>query len=126
MKTINNNIKEKRVGFPNAKLLKEKGFDVLGKYCYDCLGDIYSVKLENHNKHTKKFTAPTQQVAIDWILKNHTIWIQIVKTDALASLCNYVILWHNGVCHNEARGGGFNTPEEAKEEGIKYILTKLI
>jgi len=132
MKTINNNIEEIRVGLSNAKLLKEKGFEVLGKYCYDCLGDIYSVKLENHNKHTKKFTAPTQQLTIDWILENHHLHLVILPTVTGYFTFKWidVQLDPENVIerppYKNVDSGDYNIVTEAKEAAITYVLTNLL
>jgi len=127
MKTINNNIQEARVGFPNAKLLKEKGFNVKCKDFYN------KVEVLNGSYHLEgSIEAPTQQLAIDWIRINFDIQIFLDYTfyDGFHYGCKITIpngdveeIWTEGI-DNDIDGS--DTPEEAKEAAINYVLTKLI
>jgi len=137
MKTINNNIEEQRVGFDNAKLLEEKGFKCKVEY-YFVNRDQYGV--QNKNKREVKYTdaltrgvkRPTQQLVIEWIRINFGIHIILDFTfyDGFHYGCkimspngNVEEVWSEGV-DNDVDGS--DTPEEAKEAAISYVLTTLI
>ena len=138
MKTINNDIKETRVGFPNAKLLKEKGFCVLPentKKTDYVLGYVYDKDDEDDdilkvtdfqwedNVQSHKFLRPTQQVAIDWILENFEIHITI--TSISQESWQFHITKIGGVL-GAYYEEDFNSPEEAKETAINYVLINLL
>jgi len=154
MKTINNNIEEQRVGFDNAKLLKEKEFDVPCNKNFELAlkskknkkdgysgsfgwkeGEFNVQEGYNTNSSLNKYydninwygcSAPTQQVVIDWIRINFDIFIRIDKSNyhsydfkiykGIESLVFEKIELHRS----------FNSPEEAKEAAINYVLTNLI
>ena len=156
MKTINNNIEETKVGFNNAKLLKEKGFDVpcsthwewgngdkkenlpAGIYIAGFIdkenlprpysnSELMKSYFEDSNQFGE-FSRPTQQLAIDWILKNYNIWIHVAPENNEED----IVTWRLTIqrIDTEVRFvrtfGEFNKPEEAKEAAINYVLTKLI
>lgn len=150
MKTINNNIEEQMVGFDNAILLKEKGFDVPCRFVHDNWNNIKDWEEEDDNRNPHKnsiknqsayYSAPTQQVAIDWIRINFGIDIYtkciepfdyedkmnpypkivwISKINDLEQIEKFVNT-NNGLAINH-----FHTPEEAKEAAINYALINLI
>jgi hypothetical protein len=128
---MNNNIQEKLVSFETAKLLKEKGFSVKCEWAYQhnkLVHDSKNRELKNWNevKHVE-CSAPTQQLAIDWIRINYGIHIFVdfgLGWEGFTIPCGYQgnatikdLHWN---CSN------FNTPEEAKEAAIIYVLEKLI
>jgi len=155
MKTLNNNIEEKRVGFPNAKLLKEKGFEVHTCTYFEAFiqtsgGNLaYKFERENDNKENYNnfdykfeessivFARPTQQVAIDWILINFGINIH-VESDSYGE-CFYPKIssaskktWDNLELRSLIIASLHNTnlfefknPEDAKEAAINHVLTNL-
>ena len=148
MKTINNTIIEQRVGFPNAKLLKEKGFDCFCSFAFNGAYEPHHLniielgfKQSNSELIENIFTAPTQQLAIDFIRINFNIHIYtnsvepfdyedkmnpypkivwISKINDLKQLEKFVNT-DNGLAINH-----FHTPEEAKEAAINHVLTKMI
>jgi len=159
MQHINNDIQEQRVGFPNAKLLKEKGFKVYGykfytpngkkdpyiaygmEYMSDCKckADWNTLVPYPTNEEDVLCSAPTQQIVLDWILENFDLLITIVPdndSQHRLPLRKYtVVIWRfsNGlnVQPTILRLGGKNisyfiNPENAKEEAINHVLTKLI
>ena len=132
MKTINNNIEEQTVGFDNAKLLKEKGFDVVTKGLFFD-GELNStVEAKNSDfESSRYFSAPTQQVAIDWIWINFGIHIEIQHDGTFSHFTYKLCKLNKNNIKTEPHylhpfGEGFHTPEEAKEATINYVLTKLI
>ena len=69
---MNNNITEQLVSFEVAKLLKEKGFNsYCGKiYAYGQTETIDNITPLDNTNDRGYYLAPTQQLAIDWILIN--------------------------------------------------------
>ncbi len=130
MKTLNNNIKEQKVGFDNAKLLKEKGFDCLCSFAFNGAYEPHHLniielffKQSNSELIEKIFTAPTQQLALDWIRINFNIHITITSISQESWQFHITRI---GDRLGENYGEDFYTPEEAKEAAINYVLTKLI
>lgn len=133
MKTINNNIKEKWVSFDNAKLLDNKGLELGSRQAYDLLenlstphyGDIYFNGISNGDC---SFEAPTQQLAIDWILKNYNMWIHVAPENNEEDIVTWRVTIQK--IDTEVRFvrtfGQYSTPEEAKEAAITYVLTTMI
>jgi hypothetical protein len=129
MKRINNNIEEQRVSFDNAKLLKEKGFDVVTDLIY-MTNHTSIVLFDNINslKHSDSnnpfVSAPTQQVAIDWIIINFGIHI-ILDWNGDEYFCATRKVVDSKMVI-DVFGLRFNTPKEAKEAAINHVLTNLI
>jgi len=133
MKIINNNIEEQKVNFTNAKLLKEKEFGVNCSMVYDFDGKIdeggfreggggWRARTFNYNKTLNyACSAPTQQVAIDWILENFYIHIKLDRDEDMWKCELYTI--NSGNRHIPTGYKNYNTPEEAKESAINHVLT---
>ena len=135
---INNDIEEQYCSFNISKLLKEKGF---GRYCFYCynsdgtdknLLELWSpgceggIDLEdwciNYNlPHFNLISKPTLSIVISWIRENFGIHISI---DFDSKNWFGVIT----TLPNKDREiyGEYNTPEEATENSILYVLTNLI
>ena len=129
MKTINNNIKERMVSFTNAKLLNEKSFEVPCQFLYvgkkhsihdKEIGGLFDNKIASTQIPNDWFSAPTQQLAIDWILENFGIHFKIEPT--LHEKYDIFMQENLGWVYV----GNFNTPVEAKEAAINYVLINLI
>ena len=138
---MNNNIKEQLVSFEEAKLLKEKEFQVFCSHYFDSKGNLvepflengsstdiefrvdFSDFLENYNysKHQNTFSAPTQQLAIDWIRIDFGIHIYCYNngTSWIGSCQSISGAIKKFITNNK-------TPEEAKSAAIKYTLLNLI
>ena len=138
-------ITEDYVSFEVAKLLKEKGFDG-DTNCYYIEGSVdknlyYSPIRNNHNKRITnnefdiqididscKISAPTLQMAMKWLRKNHQIFIR-PNTSFL-----YPIKWYAEIfCYGDnlktqqdVKTEYYDSPEEACEAAIKYCLENLI
>jgi hypothetical protein len=95
------------VRFDTAKLLKEKGFA--------------NIQIDyGLNQMLNQSNPPEQWQVVEWLRVNHGIW---VYTDFLGSW-KYVIV---KLKDNSRRTiEGFNSPQEATEAGILYVLNKLI
>jgi len=131
MKTINNDIQEKRVGVDNARLLKEKGFDIITDLIY-MTNHTSIVLFDNvnglrHSDGNNPFiSAPTHQLAIDWIFENFgfVIWSEpIVKKD---SIMFFYYIRKYKISRWTKLTTLFTTPEEAKDAAINYVLTTLL
>jgi len=126
MKEINNNIEERLVSFESAKLLKKAGFDIRRGLMY---GTQNIPQLESYNEtlfdlYRDYFLAPTQQVAIDWIRINFGIHIRLDRNWDMWRCEVFRIIGGNK--HVPTGWENYDTPEEAKEEALKYCLTELI
>jgi len=144
MRPINNNIPENFVSFLNAKLLKEKEFDVKCNAFYSTLlKDNHKATVthdfeKNSNSSNYTYIAPTQQLAIDWIFENFNLLITIVPDNdsqyKLLLRTYTAIIWKfsNGINVqptilrlDNKDIAFFVNPEKAKEAAITYALTNL-
>jgi len=141
MKTINNNIEQKIVGFDNAKLLKEKKFNVPCQYLYvdkeyrinnEKVGDVFDNKVPSSQIPIDWVLAPTQQVVIDFIRINFDIYINLDLKHSKSIGVHYGIdIWKH-IIDVELKyistniSEMFRTSEEVKEIAINYVLTNLI
>lgn len=141
------NIEPTYVTFQQAKLLKEKGFDiytpnayingifitpeepqnwnktkwVFTKEGFECFG----CKLDNI-KYFEGFCAPEQWMVIEWLRVRYGIWINVVRTKFTVA-CRY----QSYIEEKPLTGsmGGFIShisPQEAYSAAIDYVLTTLI
>lgn len=137
METQNNTITEDYVSFENAKLLKEKGFDIITEKCYilDNVGlcAVTKGQLFNGSPQGKyEIAAPTLQMACKWLREVHGICIycynansrtkQYGKYEAGASWISDDV----SVIFNSAHSLYADTYEQAVEAAIKYCLTNLL
>ena len=125
-------ITEDYVSFETAKLLKEKGFDSEECFAFykengkmgflQTFGDI-----ADYNSETCVL-APTLQMAMKWLRKNHNFYIDPYPEDN-KTWC--LIIWElYPKCVKQCKGKyddhSYSTPEEACEAAIKYCLENLI
>lgn len=111
------------VNFELAKLLKEKGFD--GNY-------FHYWNMVNHSGEWKVDTriweytdnyieAPTIADVVMWLYEKHKIWISVgVVPFEKYYMFEYAISKLDGHIHQD---GVFDTPTEAYEAAITYVLT---
>lgn len=136
-------IKEKYVNLEIAKLLKEKGFDCACNVWYSEYTSLFGgekytgIEFDDHNKFNENYkficSAPTLQMAVDWLLEVHHYYIQvmldswayggrlgyyglIIKTDS-----NFDLMLQD-VCDKVF----YDKPEDVYNDAIKYILENLI
>lgn len=127
--------KEVFVSFEVAKLLKEKGFD------WECSTYLYTINVYNYGDEpcrfqindsknselaSDKMTAPTQQMAMRWLIKTHNIHIE---PHFLRESGNYVYnIIHSPFKLDDIHSFPivFNTREDAVEAALEYCLTNLI
>jgi len=138
--TINNNISENIVSFEIAKLLKDKKFEVHTRKVYNEHGKL--LPFNHHLLMTgERFNAPTQQIAIEWILDNFNIVINVVPNNAISSIKSeaYIvfiwIIYTDSIDHitlmSEDEDGdedvtNFVKIEEGKTAALIYILKNMI
>jgi len=136
-------IKPKYVTFEQAKLLKEKGFNLPCFYYYenDKLIEPYlengsstdtefkvelSDLLEHFNKWSKRISVPEQWQVVEWLRVNHGIWVWVEKgrnpenfypvIDSGKEIASFKYLpkmWRD-------------TPQEVYSAAFDYILKELI
>ena len=110
------------VSFEVAKLLKEKSFDELcdKKYIARCLWQSDNSRQQYKNseihQNSSDTTAPTISEAVMWLYNKYRIWIEVYYDIPKKK---FYIVW-NGEEYN------FNSPSEAYEAAIKYVLKNLI
>ena len=98
---------------PIAKLLKEKGFE------------------QNPMKHISEATMegtlvfPTISEVVMWLYEKHDIWINVnwnvESGDIIKNGIKYYFYYFNDI-----EGNRFQTPTEAYEAAIQYVLNNLI
>jgi hypothetical protein len=137
MKELNNNITESRCSFEVSKLLKEKGCDipcnayyVLDFQNFKADGVLHEVDYFTNRCHQFHIaSAPTHALTIEWLRVNFGIWINI---DVIDDEYRYSIEKTSGIIDtlkfNLFKGSlfDFNSPQEATEAALKYILEELV
>ena len=138
-------IKEKYVNFEIAKLLKEKGFDekvntfyktdtefLKSNLCINYNDDKFRLS-DIHNIPENTVSAPTLQMAIDWLLEIHHYYIQVMLDSWACSghMGYYAVIQRTDndfeimlqdVCDKVF----YDKPEDVYNDAIKYILENLI
>lgn len=139
-------IEERYVSFETAKLLKEKGFDE--KCCYRYYNDWLSheTKLENiaikhygterlnntslesyNGAHWEYISAPTQQMAMDWLIENKKLHVFIECIDLIEVGYIYIAKILNLKTWEEIKIDDYDYRlGEMCDTAIKYCLTNLI
>ena len=138
----------KEVNFEIAKLLQEKGFDEPCSHAYKEVESpvLYihrdkkynnsfkkewqdSVRKNSHmdNAVIKRYSAPTISEVVMWLYEKHGIWI-VVQLDLVGRwYYDTYTIQDNIPNHNTTKKvERFNSPTEAYEAAIKYVLEKLI
>jgi hypothetical protein len=132
------NIQPAYVSYEQAKLLKEKGFDVLCRNRLTSLIDS-SGKYEtpqNFNKYLNAVSLPEQWQVVEWLLKTHNIflwaqpyadratfqpyWVYMNEKSKKAPL-QYHLSGNASIC-----GSDYKSPQEAYSASFDYILKELI
>ena len=135
-------IKEAYVSFEVAKLLKEKGFN---EYClknywssdkelHDWKWELSYNRNSDGNSNTKDCSAPTHQMAMAWLREIHNIFINIdvipYTTVTIEQRYYFYKIYRNRRLINFSPQiediQFYNTPEEAVEASLKYVLENLI
>jgi hypothetical protein len=119
-------IKPAYVTIEQAKLLKEKGFDVSVIKYWNGIGNYYDSKSYfNWNETDKLISIPEQWQVIEWLRINHGIWIY-AKTARTMNEFIWCIDSSKDTFMHEVETKYYPTPQEAYSEAITYCLTNLI
>lgn len=127
------------INFEIAKLLKEKGFD---KTCYRAFlfrryqpSNIYEENIEAiinaerySNSEYVKYYRPTIEEVVTWLYEKHMIWVvvslnQFSKPKDLQWM--YSIIYATDCTYSHSPTF-YNSPIEAYETSLEYILQNLI
>lgn len=142
-------VTEDHVSFKIAKLLKEKGFDETCRAFWkkwngeinicDCNSShifeyCHNTMLEKYNDNEElNIAAPTLQMAMKWLRETHHYYIQVMLDSwALGDHMGYYVVVQKTdsdfeMMLSDARERVFyDTPEEAAEDAIMYIVKTLI
>lgn len=137
---------EAYVSFEVAKLLKEKGFDwELRTYyneegdeltLHDDFADISNSEIDTCDTDYIDYldihcTRPTQQMAMRWVREEKKYYIQVdLDGWALGERSGYYVVIsatdRDFEAHAPMEQVFFDTPEDAVESALKYVLTNLI
>lgn len=115
------------IDFNTAKLLKEKGFDepTIQWYHRDSKKLNTNDLMFSMNKLTDNYSAPTIAEVVMWLYERYEIWITV-----LPELFNgekiryYPSVFEQGI--GEDLEQYFDSPKEAYEAAIEYVLKNLI
>jgi hypothetical protein len=126
-------ITEDYVSFETAKLLKEKGFECANlHYYYDEDGDLL-FSAWNIGAGKNRLVAPTLQMAMKWLRKEHGLHCHSDYDIVLGWYCQITSLtetveydYEEMKHYHPDKDNGFSSPEEACEEAIRYCLKNLI
>ena len=128
----NEEIIEQYCNFEISKKLREKGFNISCTTGYNGDGDfIYDDTYHNWNDEGNYYTAPTHQMAKEWLRKNYEIFVEIrvIEHQTVFMSGNYyyfrVYKDRKHVSHivpNKYYVG----PNEAEEAGLLFALENLI
>jgi hypothetical protein len=118
------------VTFEQAKLLKEKGFDVPTCNGYDSKGNLICMASQNrpmdYNTQVLLYSMPEQWQVIEWLRVKYGIHIEILLAEdnpwnkfyyRVMKVGEYFTLSHDGI-HRE-------TPQEAYSAAFDYIFQNI-
>ena len=123
-----------------AKLLKEKGFDEPCKVWYSEYTSQFgsekytSIEFDDHNRFKKGykflFYAPTHQMAMKWLRKEHNILLFLLPAQENGKLVYLVEVWtwneEEGIYESTYAPMPRKEPEQAIGSALKYSLENLI
>jgi len=120
------------VTFEQAKLLKEKGFDVECTYHYglvnnhisigsDIPGTNWNKRIEDHMDEVELFSRPEEWQVVEWLRVKYGIWIYCKEEQKN----KWLYFYYNGVGYTSS-SKIFNTPQEAYSAAFDYILKEIL
>lgn len=126
-------INEDYCSYEVAKLLKEKGFNEPTWTRYEDDNEvIFGDKYDWNNSPMCQTSAPTHQMAMKWLREEKDVLIYVYPVINLSVKNNCIFYWewdgkkkrhdapHIGDKHN------YESPEQAVEAALKYVLENLI
>ena len=118
-------IKEDYCSFEVARLLKEKGFDIPVWTRYEDNGKvIFGDKYNWNNSPMGQTSAPTLQMAMKWLRKEHKLYITI--SHRFSHNADQDVCFSYYINVDRAEDGEYMTYEEAVGAALKYTLENLI
>lgn len=121
------------ISFELAKLLKEKGFPQLNQGVYYTKDKEHCLVGWGFNDRSEtsfaQYSAPIIAEIVMWLYEKHEIWIypkmsfKIINDESLDSFTPVIERRFEFEINNL---GEFNSPKEAYESAINYILNNLI
>jgi len=131
------NIQPTHVTFEQAKLLKEKGFDVECIYHYGKTNDYISIGsdipatnwnklIDDHMDEVELYSRPEQWQVVEWLRVKYGIWVQVfILNKTFAWKFTYIETQHQ-YCEYAQQDKGFSIPQEAYSAAFDYVLKELI
>lgn len=130
-------IKERYCSYEVTRLLKEKGFDEECHHIYvgvtlEWTNTIYGDDVISNNEisdvDTDVITAPTHQMACDWLGDIHDLYIIAYpyKRGNIKGWCCYVYKTYNLLGQERYMNETCNSCYEAIEAALKYSLENLV
>ena len=130
--TINNNIQESYCSFEVAKLLKDKKFQVCCEKAYTDDGKLHTPQTSgsplghvNHLFGYSSVSAPTHAIAVEWLRVNFGYFVETVTPDGKEGKWGAGVHKVHGI-GNYFDNDGFDSPQEATDAAILYVLQNLI
>jgi hypothetical protein len=134
-------IKPTYVTFEQAKLLKEKNYEIDTEevlFCIDEVNNIEEHQIKNreviydggllHSLDENEYRVYHQWQVCEWLRVNHGIWVSVaifVKRDETV-VWVYDIYKNNYIIEQFQRSKGFNSPQEAYSAAFDYILKEMV
>lgn len=130
----------KPVNFEIAKLLAEKGFDERCRFVHDTWNNIHDWVEDGEGEHRNShknasiyYSAPTIADVVIWLYEKHGIWASVYTMDKWLpngndreQLFDYSLKQMKlGLIDIPKKPEEFNSPTEAYEAAIKYVLSNI-
>lgn len=127
-------IKERYVNLEVAKLLRDKGFNIPVNYEYHYKITIPQFHRKKHNFNgieyrncsSEWYSAPTQQMACDWIAEKYKIHIVVRFVSKLGYVASVCDISNPDSTLYMANTRDYPSIEPLYNEVLKYILTTMI
>ena len=122
------------VSFGLAKLLKEKGYDKpVNNYTSERDGDYFSnekqtISYKNYNEIRNVYSIPTIAEVVMWLYEKYGIWIECLHRGDMGDFTFKISKLKKGwrTEPHYIHESGYNSPTEAIEAAIEYVLKNLI
>jgi len=121
------------VTFEQAKLLKEKGFDISTNTIFQYNEEENWNRIERMPKYyaqgCSQCSRPEQWQVVEWMRVKHGIWINtgiITLNGGVMWFPEYIIIHNSTIELPKQIEGNFTTPQQAYSSAFDYVLTKLI
>ena len=120
-------VKERYINLEVAKLLRNKGFNEPCTGYYNPEGKLNLLTYaETNSEWFKNTSAPTQQMACDWLIENYKIYINVSFVSGkgyVGAICD-ISDFDNAFGIVETKY--YSCIESVYNEALKYVLTNLI